>query len=371
MRAGTDNLKDVLIGGSFNQAYSCDIFYGSTRTIQGLPIRTPQFKNNIDAATAATASVMVPYTPDFAESLTPVEFTDALAPFGAEATVQVEISAGSFHEVVQLGRYRITAIPKAYDEFMNFLGTSIVSGSLLELTLEDRSVLLRRWGFRVPESPPSLASCWDEIGRISGAQLSRNMPDKPIPTSIVYEASQGGRWKAIQELAGVLGGTAVFNEFGVLTLIPDEPGPVVGELKVGAQGTIIDVDYSMDSEGVYNEVVGNFEDDNRNPIYAYASVVGGRLDPTSEYKPYTYYMASPYVKTQQAADAAVKTRLFNLSSRQTYRVPVQCIYNPLIQLGDVLKLERPDRALTGRVMDYSNGADGLMTVELEVARPIL
>lgn len=370
MRLGSDALKDVL-KGSFTVEYTADVFYGSTRTVENLPIVSPSFKWDSEATTAATGSCLVKFTPEFAESMTPNEFTDKLAPFGAELNVRATVSGGDFSETVQVGRYVIKAVPSAKDEFMQFMGSTIVSGSHVELTLADRSLRVIRWGFRTPQNPPSLTSCWNEIARISGAAVLKNVADKPIPTSIVYEANSGGRWKAVQQLAGVLGGKAYFNPFGVLTILPDTPDGVVGELVLGESGTIIDVDYSMDSDGVVNEVVGNFEDELRNPIYSVASIGSGRLAAGSQYGTYTEYFSSPLIKTQDAADRAVQTRLFNLSSQQTYRVPVQCILNPLIQFGDVVTLERPDRTLEGRVVNLSNGGDGLMSLELEVARPVL
>jgi hypothetical protein len=369
MRAGTDNLKEVL-AGSFSQRFFCDIYYGPGRTIPKLPIVNPQFKWNLEANIIGSGSVMVEYTPEFAESMAPKDFVDFLAPFGAQAASYAEITAGGFSETIQLDRYAITAAPTARDEFMDFMGQTLVSGSTVELTLLDLSVKVDRWGFRVPETPPSSASCFDELGRITGARLLRNVPDLPIPTDVVYEANQGGRWKAVGALAGVLGGRPYFNSSGALTIIPDVPGDVVVDLVIGDRGTIMDVDTSMDSEGVYNEVVGNFEDDNRNPIYSVAAITSGRLDVNGEYGHYTYYASSPLVKTQAAADAFVRTRLFNLSSQQTYRVPIQCLYNPLVEVGDTARVARPDRTLTGRVMSVSNGADGLMSLELEVARSI-
>lgn len=369
MRAGSENLKEVLTG-SFSQRFSCDIFYGATRTVQGLPIVNPQFRWNLDAKIIGGGSVMVEYAPEFAESMSPREFTDYLAPFGAQANLYVEITADDFSEKLQLGRFLITAAPTARDEFIDLMGQTMVAGSTVELTFSDMSVKVDRWGFRVPESPLSLTSCWDEIGRISGAPLIRNVDDTNIPTDVVYEANEGGRWKAVGELAQTLGGVPYFNSFGALTVIPDEPGDVVVALTLGDRGTIMEVDTSMDSEGVYSEVVGNFEDDDRNPIYSHAEIEEGRLRASGEYGYYTYYASSPLVKTQSAADQFVATRLHNLSSQQTYRVPVQCIYNPLAEVGDTASVEQPDRTLIGRIASLSNGDNGLMSLELEVARSL-
>jgi len=77
------------------------------------------------------------------------------------------------------------------------------------------------------------------------------------------------------------------------------------------------------------------------------------------------------VTTKAAADSAVKAILSQVSSSQSYRVPVQCILDPRIEDGDVVSVQRPDGStIEGRVMKHSLGSSGLMSLELQVSRPI-
>src|SRR3546814_10112159 len=101
--------------------------------------------------------------------------------------------------------------------------------------------------------------------------------DKPIPGAKVWEPKQGGRLEAVQKLADVLGGIPLVNSVGAFTIVPDEVGEPVGELTLGARGTVVDVGYEVDTDTVYNVVVGQFEDDQRNEIWAVAEQQDGEL----------------------------------------------------------------------------------------------
>lgn len=370
MRDHSENLSHVLTG-SFSTRLIVDAFYGPTRRAADLPYGSWELQWDSEARIKSGGSLTIEYTDELAESISPTGFTDMLAPFGQEVNLLMEISAGSFSETVQLGHYRISAVPDARDEHANHLGQVITVGSKVTLTLEDRLIGVDRAGFRAEQSPPSLASCWTEIQRLTGMQVVRSVADKAIPNSVVYLAEQGGRLNAVQALADVLGGVAYVTPDGAISVLPDEWGPVVASLELGDGGTILDVAHSMESEGVYNEVVGNFEDDDRNPIFASAAIESGPLAISGPYGAYTRYYASPFVKTQAAAESAVAAILTQVSSIQSYRVPVQCVVNPLIEDGDVVTVQRPTGGvITGRVVSHKFGASRLMTLVLEVKRNV-
>ncbi len=368
-RPGSDNLKAVLTG-SFSCRLIADAFYGAERTLMDLPTGSWSLKWNSEQKIKASGELTVIYTDDLARSYTPTQFTDALAAFGQEVNLLLEVSAGAFKESVQLGHYRIVAVPDARDEHAEFLGETITVGSVITLTLQDRMIGIDRAGFRSEQNPPSLASCWTELQRLSGMQVLRSMDDKPIPASTTYLAEQGGRLKAVQALADALGGTAYVTPAGALSVLPyaasTEP---VGTLVLGDEGTILEVQHSMESEGVYNEVVGDFEDDDHNPIYAVAAITDGPLAITGNYGVYTRYYSSPFVKTQAQADTAVAAILSQVSSAQTYRVPIKCLINPLVEDGDVWAVQRPGgKLLIGRVVSHSFGSSNVMDLEMDVTR---
>src|SRR5690606_21418723 len=161
---------------------------------------------------------------------------------------------------------------------------------------------VRRRGFRSPAQPPNLGSAFEEVRRITGMPVEETVDDQPIPGSVTYEPKQGGRLDAVHELGRVLGGTAVVNRAGAWEIIPDTLGAATNTLRLGEQGTVIDVAAEVDTDTVYNVVVGTFEDANRRPIYAVATApAGSDLDPDGPYGEHTRYYSSEFVKTKAQA----------------------------------------------------------------------
>ncbi len=373
MRAGTENLTNALRSGGFSVQLVADVFYGSTRTFADLPIDTWQLDWDSEADIKASGKLTIAYSSAIAESLSPTEFTSLLAPFGQQISVRMRISANEnrFTETLQLGWYRIESIPDAVDQNFELLGQTLTVGSRVTVNLQDRMLAVKRAGFHSERNATAGGSCWDELGKLTGAQLLRNVPDAALPASLVYEASQGGVLKAVQGIANTLGGVPYFTSDGMLSVLPDEDGDVAATLEVGERGTVVDAGLSMDSESVYNTVVGSFTDDDQNPIFAVAQITSGPLAASGEYGEYVRYYASEFVKTQKQADGAVQAVLEQASRSQSYRVPVQCIIDPRIEDGDVVTVQRPNgTSVTGRVMSHSLSSNSLMDLELRVVRAL-
>ena len=364
MRPHSDQLAEVL-KGSHSRRLIVDVFHGSDRVAQDLPMQRWQLDGDLNAEIKHSGSGTIVYSSLAGESLVPTGTEGILSPFRARLLLLMEITAGTFSETITLGWRRIESIPSAYDVYHN----DIVTGSVVEITFQSMELDLRRRGFRFPESPPATTSCYAELRRISGVTVVETLPDKAF-ASFVYETAQGGRLKGIQALAAELGGVAVIDSTGSLRVLPKAAGDPVGALSVGPDGTVTDVGYSMETEGVYNAVVGTFEDDNRNPIYAVAQVTDGPLAVTGAYGEYTREYSSPLVKTQAGADSAVAAILANSISGQQYDVPIQCITNPLVELGDQLELLGHVRDLEGKLTQYSMDDSALMGVNLEAWRAL-
>jgi hypothetical protein len=362
------------VTGSISHRLVADVFYGAERVMKDLPISSNwSLKWDLESALKSAGSVLVQYAGDLADSLTPRDFSDLLAPYGAELNLLLEVSVGrAYTETILLGRFRITDVPNARDEHMRVLGSTLVAGSLVELTLADPLVKLERWGFRV-ESQPQSSSAWAELARISGMQLTRNVGDATIPNGLIYEPRKGGRLDAVQTLAGFLGGRAYTTPDNTLSVMPYSYGSTPDfELKLGDRGTIIDAQHSMTSEDVINELVGTFEntDGDRTPIYRYSSIDLGRLAVNSPYGPNTGYYNASGSYTPESAQAANDAELQRRLAANTYRVPVTALADARIMFGDVVSVERPDGVTVGRVMNNSLSGSGLMQAELQVRRVI-
>lgn len=366
MRFSSSALPAVLKGGSFSRELVGDVHYGTTRTLQDVPITEWSLNGDVGADIKTSAAISVAYTDDFAKSVTPRKLTDSLAPFGAEMTLYMMIGAGSFSERVKMGTYRIESIPKATDVKMRFGEQVITVGSTVDLDLLDRFHAVKRNPFRSLEQIPDLNSAWAELARITGLQLTRNVPDVAIPSNTVYPRD---RMAAAQMIAALLGGRAFMASSGTVSIIPDAAGPPVVRFERGEQGVILDVEYSMHSEDIYNCIYGDFEDVDGNPIHAEAAITTGPLSVTGQYG----YNSAEYpsdqktfIKTQAAADAACQAELDKVSTVGNFEVPVQTILDPRLELGDVVDLERIDSVITGRVRKYTMGRTGPMSLTLGV-----
>jgi len=367
MRPHSDQLAEVL-KGSFSRRLIADVFHGTDRVMQDLPLTGWSLDGDLNAEVKHGGRGTIVHNSVAGESLVPDGADGILSPFRARLFLLMEITAGDFSETIALGWFRITGVPYANANYADVNGISTVVSSVVDIVFESVDVDLKRRGFRSEEQPPSLTSVYDELRRISAMPVLETVADKAIPSAIVYEATQGGRLKGVQALAGLLGGSAVVDPSGALTVVPDTYGAVTGSLIVGANGTVMDVPYAVETDGVYNCVVGNFEDANRNPIYAVAEVTIGPLATSGEYGEYTRYYASTFVKTQAGADSAVAAILSQSTGQQNFDVPIQCIINPLFELGETLKVEGHVRPLEGRLMKYSISDSPMMTVTLASSR---
>lgn len=373
MRVASDDLKGVLTGGGFGTRLLVDAFLGANRSVEGLEAESWDLKWDSEAKIKSGGTLTVAETSDAGESLVPKSFTDPLAVAGQEVSLALEVfTDGGFSERIQLGHYRVTAVPASVETVADVRGKATVMSSRVTLTLEDRLITVERKGFRSEQNPPSGATCWGELQRLSGLQVVRNVPDRPVPSGTVYLAQQGGVLKAVEEIADALGGVPYLTPAGALSVLPDARGPVAASLVLGEQGTILDLTDTMESEGIYNEVVGNFQDADRNPFYCVATQTTGPFRASGPYGTYTRYYASDFVKTKSAGDAAVKAILTQAQQGQSYRVPVQCIVNPLIEDGDTVSVQRRIGApVVGRVISHSMGSSNLMNLELDVVRELV
>ena len=369
MRAHSDILPQVL-AGSFSRRLIADVFNGSERVLQDVPLSGWSLDGDLSGEVKQGGSGTIVHQSVAGESLVPVGAEGALSPFRARLLLLMEVRAGAFSETITLGWFRVTSVPYAKDQFATVNGVRTVISSTVSVVFESLDVDLKRRGFRSEEQPPSLTSCWNEIRRITNMPVVESVPDKPIPAAIVYEATQGGRLKGVQALAGVLGGRAVITPTGAVTVVSDVLGPVVGSLVIGPDGTVLDVPYAVETDGVYNCVVGNFEDANRNPIYAVAEVTAGPLSTRGAYGESTRYYSSGFVKTQTQADSAVAAILSQSVGSQQFEVPIQCVINPLFDLGDQLRVEGHTYPLEGRVVKWSMSDSELMNVTLSATRSI-
>jgi len=369
MRKHDDRFLEVL-KGSFTRQLWVNVYHGSDRVLEDLRVEGWSLDWDLSAKVTTSGSGVIVYESVKGESLVPEGTKGILSPFRARLELVMEISAGDFVRRVSLGLFRLTKVPEARDYTADVNGKTVTVSSRVAVSFLSLEEDVRRRGLRSDENPPSLASCYGEIRRLTDMPVEESVPDAPIPSSTTWEAKQDGRLEAVKTLGNALGGTALVNSAGAWTVVPDAVGDVVGVLHLGEQGTVIDVGAEIDTDDVYNVVVGQFEDDDRNPIYSVAAANSGDLDPDGLYGENTRYYSSDFVKTQAQADSAVRSILeLSLGSRQ-YDVQIQCHVNPLVELGDVLELRGYQSPLVGQLRKCSMSDSAYMNVTLRVSRDI-
>lgn len=370
MRPISTAARDVITGGSFDLAYVADLYYDDRRLFAGLPIIDPSFTWDASGAVEGSATVTVVWTDDQGTSLSPTDPQDWLAPFGARLVVYAVVSLGStFTERVQIGDFTITAVPSADDSVFIFGETRIVVGSKVALQLKDRMVEVQRDRFTKLTTPSNMSSVWAEVASLTGLQLTRSMLDAPISRSVVYEED---RVKALTDLMAVIGGVPCMAADGTLTARPIKPGDPVGVLRVGATGTITQLGASLDSEQVYNGVVIRSETGDQKSVLAELWVTYGPLRATPAGGKRTPYhrvpklFSSPQITSTAQAVAAAPGLLETYSQPRASTLEIQCIADVSVELGDVRTVDDGQATWTVRVVKYSLGASGTMSITGDV-----
>lgn len=370
MRQHSAQLEDVLLG-SFERDVSVNVFNGSERVLEGVRFESWQLDSDLGRGICSQGSGVLVHPSVDGSSVVPVGTEGVLSPFRARVEPVMTIRAGGFSESVSLGVFRVASIPSAADSVATVDGREVVVASRVGLGFDSLEADVDRWGFQFPEQSRAGVSAFAEIRRLTGMPVEESVPDVLVPSLKVWEAKQGGRLEAVLELGRVLGGSAVVNSRGAWEIIPDTIGDPVATLRLGELGTVLDVADEIDTDTVYNEVVGTFEDMNGNPLYAVARVSAGPLSVDGPYGVNTRYYSSDLVKTQMQANGAVQSVLDQSIGSQQYDVQIQCHVNPLVEIGDVVALEGWKRPIVGqlRKIDLSNGA--YMSVTLRVARRLV
>lgn len=369
MRQGSAELLGVL-SGSFERDLTVNVFTGSDRVLEGERFESWQLDSDLGGKVCSSGSGTVVHESVEGESLSPVGTSGVLSAFRARVEPVMTIRAGAFSESISLGTFRVTGNPFAVDSTAVFDGRELVTASNVGLRFFSLDEDVNRWGFRFPEQSKAGASAYGEIRRFTGMPVEETLPDVTLATAKVWEAKQGSRLDAVLELGRILGGSAVVNSRGAWEVIPDVIGEPVASLRLGEYGTVIDVADEIDTDTVFNEVVGTFENVNGDPIYAVAAMTTGDLSVTGDYKPNTRYYSNDLVKTQVQADAAVRSVLDLSVGSQAYDVQVQCHVNPLVEIGDVVALEGWKRPLVGQLRKVSLNDSAYMNVTMKVHREL-
>lgn len=308
-----------------------DVMNGSTVLYADVPIasgsvtldRTADVRGRVELALPADAA------------LVPDSITDLLAPNGNELRVRRGIQIGSTWEGVALGVFRITNVQVSDPE------------RTIKITGLDRSQVIREANFEdayviAPGTNYVTALAAMVTNAAAWIPMSFMTTTATTPTLIYDKVDEGGRWKALQEMATALGGELFFNGAGTLILRAEaDPGatPVWG-VDDGAAGVIVKVDRAWSRDQSYNAAIVT----SSGPGIPYRSIARD-TDPTSA----TYYFgsfgkkprryASPLINSQAQADSAAAA-ILRRSLGITQSLNLDAIPNPALEPGDVVAVRR-------------------------------
>ena len=370
MRFSTELLAGVL-SGSFDHYWSADLIYNGERRLQDVPLTEPRFNEDGSATVQQSGSCRIVWSDTFGEAMAPREITDAFAPFGAQLRIYSNVTAGPFSERIQFGTFEITDVPSARDEDMVFRDLIVSAGSEIELELKELLAGVDEETFDVPSSPSDLGSTWSEVGRVSGLQLARTVEDRPITRSIMYPDS---KLDAVYELMDVmLDSVPHMTADGALSARPNARPLPVHTLRRGDGGQLIKVGQKMSADQVRNRVVVRATSGQQKAVIAIAEITEGPLrvretnGARSPFGARTFYQSSELIDSQTGAQAWADATLPTVSTLKASIVPVEMTFDPRLERGDVVVIQRLRGNLIGRVRTIARSGRARMSLTVEVS----
>lgn len=378
MRYGSAALIDALRSGSFDKRWYADVVYNGTTVIQDVPLTAPKFDDDGTSLVQGTGSCSIVYQDDFAASVAPSQIGDLFSPFGTVLNVSTIVTNGDgFRERTPIGQYLIAQTPSIVSERFWFQGRVATKGDVIGLNLKDLFYGVQRDRFDVPGVATDLSSVWREYQRLTELPITRSIPDGAISASVVY---QEDKLQACYDLAAVLDAVAYVTPDGTASMRPNTWPAVVDTIRAAKDvngnpvdgGTLVSVGRTMANDDVYNSVVIRTDGADKTAVLARADITDGPLrvrnadGSRSPYRKVPYFYSSPYVTSQLQAQQVAAQMLPRVSRLRSVQVQLTEFFNPLREVGDVVKVERVGEQFTGRVLKISRSDSGLQTLTVVV-----
>lgn len=372
MRFSSSALPGVLTG-DFTWRWVADVVLNGARVIADLPLTDVSFADDGTALVQGTGSCTVIYQGVFAESIAPADIGDLLTPFGTTLDVAVIVTSGDvFQERIRMGTYLISETPSIQTAAFSFMGASLSRGDRVQLNLKDLFYGVQRDRFATPGSAPDRSSVWKEYQRLLDLSVTLSVGDGPIPASVAY---QEDKLQACYDLASVLDATACMLSDGTASMRPNVwPAPidVLSAGDVDPNGTLVSASRAMSNDDVYNQVIVRTNAGDGTAVLGTASVGDGPLrtrnaDGTrSPYRSVPYFYSSDYVKTQSQGQAVANQMLPRVSRLRSVEVDLVEKFNPLREVGDVIRVRRMTETFVGRVMKIQRNSKQTQTTTVVV-----
>lgn len=389
MARDVDGLDTVLSDG-FTRYLLVDVLHGTDVAASEQTVQAWSIEGDLSGDPKCRGELTIARNAIRGESWKPKGTRGILSPFKATVQLTEVVSAGQFERRVQLGLFDVVEVPTAQDSTAtvgarwveqwdvegddfpdDFPDDDTFPGELVYaygelrggieqvvstvVTVEFESLDARALSapFRSPRK--SLTSAWAEWRAVGILPVAETAPDATLPDT-TWPAQPGSRTDAIQAAAAALGGVPVVDSAGQWALA-DDSSPTV-TLRLGENGTIVDVDSAVTLNGFANVIVGDYEDVTGRPIRA-VWVAPGALAPEVMRREIVRYRTSDSVRTHSAAKADVAQQ-GALATSQEVDWLVTCVYNPVLELGDRVVIEGSD--VTGIAQRISMSSNPTMQV---------
>ncbi|WP_127572792.1 hypothetical protein [Georgenia faecalis] len=314
--------------------------------------------------------------------LAPWMVDDVLGVGGPRLTCSLLIAGVG--EEVMLGRYRITDAAPAQswrsqrtvrgfdDQGLPVVTTEPprwTSGGTVAVKADDETWGVQAADFLAPEVVVHQGSILAEIERLTDGivtvSVADGVTDGTVPASVAYE---GGRIDALGTLVRALGAQYRMTGDGQLHIFPATPGEPVWVIAPGEDGVLIDFARSYSAADFVNTVVVEGKSPDNKPLIGVAREMFGPLRTTGPHGLVPARRQSDILDTQAKVNQAAGTYLASAIRDRAIVLPVTCLPNPALEVGDVATLSTPVGDLTGPVetMRLSGGAAGVNAMELGI-----
>jgi hypothetical protein len=372
MRPGTPELIKTL-KSSFSIRYFGDLYYDNERLIKDLRLDDVSVQWDGGALIQGTMTCSTTYTDDEGKSLSPTNQDSMLAPFGTKILLSVEVwdPTSPFRERIQLGWFRIIRVPESRDTMAQFGDRVIVISSYVKLETADEFHRISKDRQVVETRPLDFASGYNEMRRISRMKLTKSqVPDAKLPIERVYTED---RLKDIYDIALHMNATPYVTAQDTISLRPiNPPAQSSADLVLGPDGTIEEVSNDLDSEEVYNGVVYLVESEGQSPLLYELWIRSGPLrayESNGDESPMgrvPFVVQDDSITTRAQAAARAPADLARVSTPRAKEVAVKAIINPLLEVGDVVRVERRTQWIRGRIRTVDFSGASYMDLTLEV-----
>lgn len=299
-----------------------------------------------------------------------------LSPYGSELNVQVGlILTQGRKEMFSLGWFVIDRA-ETEEEWKTYtrpdepgVEYQVSRGQITTIDAPDRTRLVARNRFLTRTSPTSSSVMTEIANLLRGIvpfKVPASIPTQSIPVDLTYD---NDRLSAVQALAESVDATTAMTPAGSLTLVPNSPtSGSVWYIPIGYHGALIKMQRSLDANEAYNAVIARGTTPDGVPLQSkIATVTSGPLAWDGPYGRVPLFYESSFLTTQSQVDQAAVTRLAKIVSRNQQLIDVTCVWNPAIELDDLVTIEAPLGDLQGRVQAINWPLQpGTMTLRLAV-----